>query len=735
MKNKYEIAAYYFPDYHADRRNEKWHGTGWTEWELVKRAEPRFEGHNQPKVPLWGYEDEADPEVMKKKINAAADNGITAFIFDWYWYEDGPYLQRALEEGFLHAENAERLKFSLMWANHDLADIHPAPRNKPYNILKSGVISPEAFSKAAEHMIATYFKHPSYWRVDGGLYFSIYEIANFIKIFGSIEKTKEGIAHFREMVRKAGLGELHLNAVVWGVQILPTESKISDINGVLEELGFDSLTSYVWIHHQELPYFPKTSYSYIREKSAEDFEKFTQEYRLPYYPNVTMGWDASPRTIQADAYDDLGYPFMSTLDGNTPEEFEKALRQAKEFLDRSPVRQKILTLNAWNEWTEGSYLEPDTVNGMKYLEAIKRVFKGTPMPKYPTSKLISGVELDKYRIHKGDGDMWPLTWAADGNIYGGAGDNLGSPLNFWKISGSPEFFASVYEDTIGGIKVELVDNMPLDPRVYAAGPEVHPVFAFKPSGIISVDGILYMSVSAGNYGEEKYWKRQRYINSWIITSSDYGKTWDREATDQYFFTGQLAGSSFLQFGKDYSEARDEYVYAYFPSSDEKVSFWENGDCLLLGRVHKEKILLRGAWEFYAGLGKEDCPLWVKDDNLAVPVFEYPKMTGQNHVSYNKGIGRYIMGNYSFIDKEGNPRPLHADEVERGPSQLTLFEAPEPWGPWSLFYKDDNWGTYGDYQPNFPTKWMSEDGKTIYMVSSGSYDDYNFTVQKLNITTP
>ena len=354
-----------------------------------------------------------------------------------------------------------------------------------------------------------------------------------------------------------------------------------------------------------------------------------------------------------------------------------------------------------------------------------------PVPEYPKSKLISGVEFEKFRLHKGDGDMWPLTWAADGNIYGGAGDNMGSPMNFWKISGNPAFFASIYKD-IDGIKVELIDNMPLDPQVYCTDPEIHPIFAFKPSGILSVDGMLYLSVSTGNYGEEKHWQRQRYINSWIITSADYGMTWNREATPFDFFTGRLAGSSFLQFGQDYSSARDEYVYAYFPASDGNMSYWENADFMLLGRAGKDKILIRGEWEFYAGMDSERTPLWNKEDSKAEPVFEYPCMTGHNHVSYNSGIQRYIMGNYSFIDGNGNPRPLHADEIERGPSQLTIFEAPEPWGPWSLFYRDDNWGTYGDYQPNFPTKWMSEDGRSMYMVSSGSYDDYNFTVQKLTL---
>ena len=90
-----------------------------------------------------------------------------------------------------------------------------------------------------------------------------------------------------------------------------------------------------------------------------------------------------------------------------------------------------------------------------------------------------------------------------------------------------------------------------------------------------------------------------------------------------------------------------------------------------------------------------------------------------------------MGNYSFIDDELNPRPIHQMEYpESSISQLTLYEAPEPWGPWKLFYRDDDWGTYGDYQPNFPTKWMTDDGHLMYMVSSGSWDDYNFVVQKV-----
>ena len=78
---KIQTAVYYFPNYHVDPRNEAIHGTGWTEWELMKLARPRFEGHDQPKVPAWGYEDEADPQVMAKKIDVAVEHGVDAFVF------------------------------------------------------------------------------------------------------------------------------------------------------------------------------------------------------------------------------------------------------------------------------------------------------------------------------------------------------------------------------------------------------------------------------------------------------------------------------------------------------------------------------------------------------------------------------------------------------------------------------------------------------------------------------
>jgi hypothetical protein len=122
--------------------------------------------------------------------------------------------------------------------------------------------------------------------------------------------------------------------------------------------------------------------------------------------------------------------------------------------------------------------------------------------------------------------------------------------------------------------------------------------------------------------------------------------------------GRLASAHFIQFGKDYADARDEFAYAYFPAADDGNSYWENGDYILLGRVPKDKILVRSAWEFYTGLNSSGQPPWSKDDRKAQPVFRYPRMTGENHVNYNQALKRYFMGNYGFHDGNLNPRPNH-----------------------------------------------------------------------------
>lgn len=372
------VAVYYFPNYHVDARNQQVHGQGWTEWELVKAATPRWPGHHQPNVPLWGYTDEADPKAMEQKIAAAADHGVDAFIYDWYWYNDGPFLQRGLDDGFLHAANRNRIKFALMWANHDWSDIHPKKLAETPRILYPGAVTRATFDTVADHVITRYFSQPNYWRIDGRPYFSIYDLPKLIAGLGGTEATVAALRDFRERVKRAGHPDLHLNLVLWQRAILWGEKPVPMERDEITAFGFDSITSYVWIHHVKPHTFPETPLLDSLAPMVRYTEETTTKYSpLPYYPNATMGWDASPRTVQTDRFQHTGYPFMGCLTQNSPANFRTALAAMKQWLDTRPPGERILTVNAWNEWTEGSYLEPDTKHGYGYLEAIRDVF-GAP---------------------------------------------------------------------------------------------------------------------------------------------------------------------------------------------------------------------------------------------------------------------------------------------------------------------------------------------------------------------
>lgn len=218
------------------------------------------------------------------------------------------------------------------------------------------------------------FRHPSYWTIDGKPYFSIYELYRLVEGLGGMEAARDALESFQRKAVAAGLPGLHLNAVTWGVQVLPGEKRFTHAADVLKALGFASTTSYVWVHHVRLKNWPVTAYTEVAAEMARYWRKAATESPIPYHPNVTMGWDSSPRTCQSDIWTNSGYPYTPVLGGNTPAAFRAALAAAREFINGQPGQPPVLTLNAWNEWTEGSYLEPDTDNGFGYLEAVKSVF-------------------------------------------------------------------------------------------------------------------------------------------------------------------------------------------------------------------------------------------------------------------------------------------------------------------------------------------------------------------------
>ena len=356
MQSKTQIACYYFPQYHPDPRNDASHGPGWTEWDEVRAAAPRFPGHAQPKQPLWGYEDDSLPEVAARKIDAAADHGIDTLIFDWYWQEDGPFLEAALERGFLRAPNSGRLSYALMWAVH-------------------WPVSRAAFDAAADHMIRHYLAHPAYWAIGGAPYISFFEIATLVRGLGGVESARVALAALRRRATAETGRDLHLNAVLLNAgRMGPAHESVEAQNALLSSLGFDSATTYNWTDWTPLDTFPTVPYAPYAASAVRQWERASRLYALPYYPNVMVGWDPSPRTAQDRPFARGDYPYTPILVGNTPAAFEGILRQARDFLATRPPRERILTIYAWNEWAEGGYLEPDTLHGMGYLEAIRRVF-------------------------------------------------------------------------------------------------------------------------------------------------------------------------------------------------------------------------------------------------------------------------------------------------------------------------------------------------------------------------
>lgn len=370
-----QTAVYYFPNFHVDPRNEAVHGKGWTEWELMKHAGARFLGHMQPKIPAWGYEDEADPAVMAKKIDAAADHGLDAFIFDWYWYE-GPFLERALNEGFLGAPNRSRMKFALMWANHDWKNFHPGNRDTAnYKITFPWTTRKDTIPYVWDYLIEHYLTQPNYWKINGKPYFSIYAISRFISQMGGVEDAAEVLEDFRARAKAAGLTGLHLNAV--GLDMLDRSPQSAARHDQVIKAGFDSCTSYncVCLSEKWMQEFPRVDFREMADDYIEVAKKTMQALPFPFYPVITTGWDPSPRTIQSEVYDPTPcYPWMAVME-SSPEKLADATRKTAELLMTRPADERIMFFNAWNEWTEGSYLEPDNFYGMKMLEAVRDALK------------------------------------------------------------------------------------------------------------------------------------------------------------------------------------------------------------------------------------------------------------------------------------------------------------------------------------------------------------------------
>ena len=370
----YDVAAYIWPSYTGrDMRSRIFWPQGIGEWQTVlstaANAALKPTDYIWDRKPLWGPVDEADPRVMEMEIQEATRHGVNVFIYDWYWYDHRPFLESCLDEGFLGASNCGKMKFYLMWANHNAnytwdTRLSDTTWREDCPVWEGRVDRME-FERIVHRVIEKYFSRPNYYRIGGRPVFMIYDVDNLVSGLGGLEKTMEALDWFRAETVRAGHPGLELQLTGWGERV----SNMSGVDGphavstreVVPALGFDSVTNYQFVHFCNM----NRDYGEILTDVAREWERMDREYTVPFYPHVSIGWDNNPRF--------RGF-VPNVCRNNTPEMFEKALRMARDYVDSHDLPVPLITLNSWNEWTETSYLEPDTRYGYGYLEAVRRVF-------------------------------------------------------------------------------------------------------------------------------------------------------------------------------------------------------------------------------------------------------------------------------------------------------------------------------------------------------------------------
>ncbi len=323
----------------------------------------------------------------------------------------------------------------------------------------------------------------------------------------------------------------------------------------------------------------------------------------------------------------------------------------------------------------------------------------------PRSPVLRGIEwLSKevpYPEPEKRGDTFPVTWAADDNIYTSAGDPA------WPDKGSG-LDVECLKGMAPGYRVERVNPMEAYRGWGGCGP--------KPTGFLSVNGVLYLafqnltgsSALPPNPLEIMMVYGHGY-DAQIVQSRDFGKTWspDIKTIAKPMFPGRkFAAPAFINYGKDNEGARDQFAYAISGEG------WDNGTHLRLGRVPAADIMNVGAWEWVAGMSIDTPPSWSKNQEDAVPVLTDPGYLGYVDMVYIRAVRRYLV--FSWHHKvKCNP--------DTG-SELIIYDSPEPWGPFTLVHHEDLWESaeLNPYNPRLPLKWFDPSRLEGWMLFSGSW---------------
>ena len=369
------VVAFYLPQFHRIAENDAWWGEGFTEWTNVRRARPLFDGHAQPHVPgELGYYDLTDAHAREAQASLARANGIDAFCYYHYWFGGRRLLERPFDA--VLASGRPDFPFCLCWANEHWT--------RRWDGLEHDVLMAQRYSRddarAFIESLLPAFRDRRYVRVGGRPLLIVYKIAD-------IPDVAETVALWRSVARSANVGELYLAAVQRHALDDPTP------------FGFDAAIEFPPIGHAAESIDERVQRDDGFRGRVFGYANLACDYLLRPRPafrqfrGVTPMWDNTARRPRDGM----------VVHGSTPALFgawtRHALRQTRL---RHRGDERLLFVNAWNEWAEGNHLEPDERHGSAYLEALRkaRALSARPVPVRPA---FSDVVADtRRRVARGE---------------------------------------------------------------------------------------------------------------------------------------------------------------------------------------------------------------------------------------------------------------------------------------------------------------------------------------------
>jgi len=320
----------------------------------------------------------------------------------------------------------------------------------------------------------------------------------------------------------------------------------------------------------------------------------------------------------------------------------------------------------------------------------------------PKSPVFAGLEWTGPRVSYPKleirGDTYPITWADDNELYASSGDPQ------WGESGDGLDIERFYGDSAGDFTIHKVNHMNDYTGIGGGGP--------KPTGMICVDGVLYLAFQNLLRGKTPPHSSlsQHGSDEHIVYSGNKGWLfWTPHLptiTKPMFPGYKFGGPAFVQHGKNNADARDDFVYAI--SSDQ----WDNGANLRLGRVPKDSIARAHEWRWVGSFDHAGNPIWTHLLDDAIPVLSIHRWLGCPEMVYLPKFKRYLLLTWR----------LHADFSPFDGTDLLVFDAPNPWGPFSLVHFEEYWEgkEFNPYCPRVPMKWLSEDNLSGHLLFSGSW---------------